>query len=679
MSKPSDGRDPRPTEPDDTARRPLETGSPTSESTDPVTPSIDVHEATAGGVRSSVPATPAPIGPLEGDNGTQALEWHAPVLVRINETTTIPYLLLRRVQRAPKRPLIELKQQMGETWRPLSAAEFYDEVQDTARGLIGMGLKPGDRVAIMSRTRYEWTLLDFACWFSGLVPVPIYETSSIEQIEYIVRDTEVSAIITETITMAELVRTAVANATRTDVPILSLDSEAIRTIVEAGSTVTRDEVAARTQALRTDTTATIVYTSGTTGRPKGTVISHGNFTELAVNAHAWMPEIAMGQDSRLLLFLPLAHVFARFLEVFQLSGEGVLGHTPDTKNLLPDLATFRPTYLLVVPRVLEKIYNSADAQAGTGGTQRIFRWAAKVAVEYSRAKTSEHGPSRRLRVQHALADRLVYQRILKLVGGNASFIISGGAPLSEHLAHFYTGIGLPVLEGYGLTETVGPVSVNTPRLTKIGTVGPPLPPMSAKISEGGEVLLKGSSIFQGYNHNPEATAESFTEDGWFRTGDLGSLDRDGYLRITGRAKEIIVTAGGKNVAPAALEDGLRGHPLISQVVVVGEKRPFISALITLDPEMLPLWLKNHGLSTMSVTEAATNVEVLASLERAVERTNEHVSRAESIRKIKVLTTDFTEANGMLTPSLKVKRGVVLSRFAAVIDEIYGGPVREVGK
>ena len=612
---------------------------------------------------------------LEIDGETQALEWHAPTLVRIDENTTIPHLLARRVQRSARRPLIARKLEMGDTWQNMTAAEFYEDVQATAAGLIGLGLEQGDALAIMSRTRYEWTLLDYSSWCAGLLPVPIYETSSGEQIEYIIQDANVRAVITETVTQRELAESACRRLGRSDITLLSLDAEAMQTIRDAGVTIPRTMVAQRTQALTTDDLATIVYTSGTTGRPKGTEITHGNFTELALNAHAWMPEVAMGKDSRLLLFLPLAHVFARFLQVFQLSGEGILGHTPDTKNLLPDLATFRPSYLLVVPRVLEKIYNSADAKAGRGGKQKIFRWAANVAVQYSQALETPEGPSRRLKMQHAAASHLVYSKIIQLVGGNARFIISGGAPLSTRLAHFYTGLGLPVLEGYGLTETVGPLSVNTPRLSKIGTVGPPLPPLSVRISDEGEILIQGPSVFRGYHNNPEATAASFTEDGWFKTGDLGSLDRDGYVRITGRAKDIIVTAGGKNVAPASLEDPLRGHPLISQVVVVGDKRPFISALITLDAEMLQLWLKNHGLPPMSIGEAATNIEVLSALERAVDRANEHVSRAESIRKIRVLTTDFTEANGLLTPSLKVKRKAVLERYADVIDDIYGGPVQ----
>ena len=617
------------------------------------------------------PDSPSPVAPA----GSGALEWHAPTLVRINEKTTVPALLRERVSRSANRALIARKQEMGEVWRTITAREFSEEVDAVASGLIGLGLEAGARVAIMSRTRYEWTLLDFACWTAALVPVPIYETSSSEQIAHVLTDADVSLVVAETITMAELARAAAAAAGREGTPVLSLDTEAIRTITEAGASVPPQALAERAEDLTTSSLATIVYTSGTTGTPKGTVLSHGNFTELCVNAHRWMPEIAMGTDSRLLLFLPLAHVFARFLEVFQITGAGVIGHTPDTKNLLSDLASFRPSYLLVVPRVLEKIYNSADARAGSGGARRVFRWAAKTAVDYSRALDTPEGPSRSLRAQRAVADRLVFRRIRTLVGGNADWIISGGAPLSQRLAHFYRGLGIPVLEGYGLTETVGPVSVNTPRLSKIGTVGPPLPPVAVRVSEDGEILVKGPSVFQGYHNDPAATAAAFTPDGWFRTGDLGSLDRDGYVSITGRAKEIIVTAGGKNVAPAGLEDPLRGHPLISQVVVVGEKRPFVAALITLDAEMLPGWLRNHGLPPMTVAEAASDPHVLAALDRAVERANRHVSRAESIRKIAVLSGDFTEANGLLTPSLKVKRDVAIERFADRIDEIYGGPVR----
>ncbi len=603
-----------------------------------------------------------------------ALEWQAPTLIRIDERTTIASMLRDRVRRSAHRPLIARKQEIGQAWQTVTAQAFYDEVLSVAAGLIGMGLQPGARVAIMSRTRYEWTLLDFACWTAALVPVPIYETSSTEQIAFVLADSQAALVVTESITTAELVRAAAASLDRREVEVLSLDTGALHMITEAGHGVQRERVTARAESLTTASIATIVYTSGTTGSPKGTVLSHGNFTDLCSNAHLWMPEIAMGRDSRLLLFLPLAHVFARFLEVFQISGEGIMGHVPDTKNLLSDLASFRPSYLLVVPRVLEKIYNSADARAASGHARRIFRWAAKVAVDYSRAQDTPAGPSPALRAQRAAADRLVYQRIRALVGDNADWIISGGAPLSPRLAHFYRGLGIPVLEGYGLTETVGPIAVNTPRLSKIGTVGPPLPPMAVRIGADGEILLKGPSVFQGYHNDPDATAAAFTDDGWFRTGDLGSLDRDGYVTITGRAKDVIVTAGGKNVSPAPLEDALRGHPLISQVVVVGEQRPFVSALITLDAEMLPAWLRTHGLDPMPVSEAATHPQVLTALNRAVRRANAHVSRAESIRKIRVLSTEFTEANGLLTPSLKVRRGAALERFAAEIDDLYGGPV-----
>lgn len=615
---------------------------------------------------------------MSGSNGeengdTAALEWHAPVLDRIDEHSTIPSMLAKRVAAAPKAPIIEVKGEMGSSWRKILAADFWEEVQDIAAGLIGMGLDYGQRFAIMSRTRYEWTLLDCAGWVAGLAPVPIYETSSMQQIAYILDDAEVKLVVAETASMANLVRAAVDTLDR-NIEVLSLDSEAIQRLTEAGRTIPKSQVTSRSNRLTTDSLATLVYTSGTTGEPKGVAITHGNFTDLGVNSHLWMSEIANHPKSRLLLFLPLAHILARFLQYFQLTGQGVLGHTPDIKNLLPDLGSFRPTYLLVVPRVLEKIYNSADAKSGSGTKNKIFRWAANTAIEYSQALDTDEGPSKSLKARMRAAQTLVLGKIATLVGGNVDYVISGGAPLSERLAHFYRGAGLPVLEGYGLTETTGPISVNTPRLNKIGTVGPPLPPMSVRISDQGEVLVKGPSVFKEYLHKPELTEATF-EDGWFKTGDLGSLDRDGYLRITGRAKDIIVTAGGKNVVPSLLEDDLRAHPLISQVVVVGDKRPFVAALITLDAEMLPLWLKNKDLPPMSVSEAAENVQVRASLERAIEKVNQRVSKAESIRKIEIIPTDLTEANGMLTPSLKVKRSVVLSEFEDVIDSIYGGPLQ----
>lgn len=604
---------------------------------------------------------------------TEALEWRAPILTRIDDHTTIPALLHRRVEQSPRAVLAEVKQGVTGTWHGVTAGQFWEQVHTIAEGLIGLDLDFGDRIAIMSRTRYEWMLLDFAAWAAGLIPVPIYETSSKDQIAFILKDAEVSLVVTESVVMANLVKAA-AEEVNQDVPVLSLDQGALNTIEVAASAISRRDVMARTNQLTADSVATIVYTSGTTGTPKGTVITHRNFADLNLNSHLWMPEVADHPKSRLLLFLPLAHILARFLQVYQVTGVGVIGHSPNIKDLLPDLESFKPSYLLVVPRVLEKIYNSADAKSGSGAKNTLFRWAAKVAVEYSRALDAPEGPSRKLKAQHKTAGILVYSKLVSLVGGNVEMIISGGAPLSERLAHFYRGAGLRVQEGYGLTETTGPLSVNTPQLTKIGTVGPPLPPMMVKISDKGEVLVKGPAVFAKYNNREDLTKEAFTEDGWFRTGDLGSLDKDGYLRITGRMKEVIVTAGGKNVIPSFLEDSLRGHPLISQVIVVGDQRPYIGALITLDGEMLPLWLKNKGLANMTPYEAAEHPEVRAALSRAIDRANEGVSRAESIRKFEVLQTDFTEANGLLTPSMKMKRAAVLSKHAADVDALYGGGV-----
>ena len=610
----------------------------------------------------------------DGQVVTQALEWNAPVLARVDQHETIPHQLLQRVQRNPRSVIAEVKEPITGHWKPVTAGQFWEYVTRIARGLVAQGLKVGDPVAIMSRTRYEWAVLDFACWSAGLVPIPIYETSSKAQIEHILKDADIHFVITESIVMANLVEAA-AEDIGNNVTILSLDSGAMDTLESSGEAIPAREVNSRRNQLTLDSIATIVYTSGTTGTPKGVVLTHGNFTDLIKNSHLWMPEVADHSRSRMLMFLPLAHILARFLQVYILTGEGVIGHTPNIKNLLPDLQTFKPTFLLVVPRVLEKIYNSADAKTGAGAKNKLFRWAAKVAVEYSRALDTPEGPSKKLQAQQKIGDAMVYSKLTGLVGGNVDIIISGGAPLSERLAHFYRGAGLPIQEGYGLTETTGPFSVNTPQLTKIGTVGPPLPPTHAKISDEGELLVRGASIFKEYHNQPELTAEAFTEDGWFKTGDLGAIDREGYLRITGRKKEVIVTAGGKNVIPAILEDSLRSHPLISQVIVVGDQRPFVGALITLDDEMMPIWLQNKGLAPLTISEAVHSPDIRGSLAQAIERANEEVSRAESIRKFEILPTDFTEANGLMTPSMKVKRDKVLKRHAADIDALYGGPVQ----
>ncbi len=600
------------------------------------------------------------------------LETTSPSLVDVPVTTSISTLLAQRVDRAPEGTLAERKSGLGGAWLPVSARAFAAEVAAVAKGLVALGIAPGERVALMSHTRYEWTVLDFAIWAAGAVGVPVYETSSMEQVHWILSDAEVRLAIVETPAHAALVAEA-----RSELPqlgrVLVIDAEAIATLVAAGTGVADSEIERRSALAGMDDLATIIYTSGTTGRPKGVELTHGNFVNLSLNGVNGIGEVCAQPDSRTLLFMPLAHVFARFIQVLCIPSGTVLGHTPDTKNLLPDLQSFRPTFLLAVPRVFEKVYNSAEQKAGAGVKLRLCRCAAKVSITYSRATETTQGANAVLKAQHAAADRLVYGRLRATLGGHVVYAISGGAPLGERLGHFYRGLGLRVLEGYGLTETTSATAVNRPHAIKIGTVGPPFPGASFRIAEDGEIWVSGGHVFPRYHKNPDATAEALV-DGWFRTGDLGALDEQGYLRITGRKKEIIVTAGGKNVAPALLEDRLRGHPLVSQVVVVGDQRPFIGALVTIDTEMLPGWLASHGLSRMDVPTAAAHPEVLAALDRASVRANAAVSRAESIRKLSVLTVDFTEANGYLTPSMKVKRSAVLRDFADQVDALYGGPV-----
>ena len=598
----------------------------------------------------------------------------SPLIAEPEESWTVPWLLADRIERAPERTIIERKSPLGNSWVAVSARSFGEEVARIASGFMGLGLEAGQTVGLMAHTSYEWTLLDMAIARAGLISVPIYETDSAEQIEWILQDAALRLIITESTALAEIVRQAIsaystAHEDAHSVDVLSLDRDALTDLATAGAEISRAALDARTAAVRASDVYSIIYTSGTTGRPKGVELSHRTVAGLAWNGVRWIPDVLLSEDTRLLLFLPLAHSYARFLQTLALAGNGVLGHS-DPKTLLPDLTAFGPTYVLAVPRVLEKIYNAADAKAGSGARLKIFRWAAKTAIAYSRALDTPQGPSVALKAQHAAADRLVFRTIRALLGPNARYAISGGGPLGERLGHFYRGLGLIILEGYGLTETIGPTSVNLDIRNKIGTVGPPVCGNRVRVAADGEIEVTGLGVFSGYHNNPAANAESFTEDGWFRTGDIGSIDEDGWIRITGRKKELIVTAGGKNVAPAVLEDRLRGHPLVSQVVVVGDGEPFIAALITLDKEMLPQWLVNHGLEQMDVVEASRHPQVLAALDRAVARANRAVSRAESIRAYRVLTTDFTEANGLLTPSLKVKRSAVMRVHADAVADIY---------
>jgi long-chain acyl-CoA synthetase len=596
-------------------------------------------------------------------------EFSTPLLLDAAPEENLLDLLDARVAATGDGPLIERRGDDG-SWSTITARQFAAKVTDTARGFLAHGVAAGDRVGIMSRTRYEWTLLDWALWTVGAIPVPVYETSSAEQVHWILTDADVTLLVVETHEHADLVAEV-----RPETPhlreVLVLDEGALDTLTSAGQQVPVDDLATRRRSAGRDDLATIIYTSGTTGRPKGVELTHGNFSILTRNAVEGLRVVVSTPGARTLLFMPLAHVFARFVEVLCMPAGAVLGHTPDTKTLLADLATFKPTFILSVPRVFEKVYNSAEQKAAAGGKLKIFQWAARTAIAYSRA-LDEGGPSLGLRVQHAVADKLVFHKLREAMGGRIEWAISGGAPLGERLGHFFRGIGVRILEGYGLTETTAPAVVNLPDATRIGTVGPPLPGTSIRIAADGEVEIRGPQVFRRYHHNPTATDESLT-DGWFRTGDLGSLDKDGYLRITGRKKEIIVTAGGKNVAPAVLEDRLRAHPLVSQVVVVGDGRPFIGALVTLDAEGLPGWCTAQGRAPLTVEQARTDPQVIESLDQAVERANRAVSRAESIRSYRILDRDLTIQDGYLTPKLSVRRTHVLKDFATDIEAIYAGP------
>ncbi|MDR3202406.1 MAG: AMP-dependent synthetase/ligase [Bifidobacteriaceae bacterium] len=603
-----------------------------------------------------------------------------PPTLEVDPNWNIWTLLDRRVRETPDATAIEVRREDG-GWEPITARQFAAEASQVAKGMVALGIGAGDRVAIMSRTRYEWTVLDYAIWAAGAVPVPIYETSSVEQIGWICSDAEICAIFVETDAHRLLV-----DAARASLPGLTrvweIDKGDVAALKEVGAPVDDSLIAERRGLAAGPDLATIIYTSGTTGRPKGTELTHGNFVRLIENTQwdqteATLREVVAVPGCRTLLFLPLAHVFARFIEVLSISGCTVIGHCPDTRTLMPAIQTFRPTFLLAVPRVLEKVYNAAEVKAGKGAKLKLFRLAAKIAIVYSRSLDTPRGPGLSLKARHKLFDRLVYSSLRTALGGNTRFAVSGGAPLGERLGHFYRGIGLIVLEGYGLTETTAPILVNRPSKLKIGSVGIPFPGCAVRIADDGEICVQGVNVFGAYHNNPEATAEAL-RDGWFATGDVGRLDEDGYLFITGRKKEIIVTAGGKNVAPAVLEDRLRGHPLVSQTVVVGDNKPFIAALVTLDEEMLPGWLGIHGLPDMTPEEARADADVLAALERAVARANQAVSRAESIRKFTILDRDFTEVNGYLTPSLKVKRSLVLRDFSPQVEALYaeataGGP------
>ena len=596
-------------------------------------------------------------------------EFRVPLAVTTDAASSISDLLINQATQAPNRVLLE--KQVDGVWQTYTSSQVLALVESTAKGLMASGVGAGDHVGIMSRTRFEWTILDFALWHAGAIPVPVYETSSADQTQWILSDSDCVAVAVENTTHEGVV--GQARAEGDGLPhlrdVFVIESGLLEELAARGKDVSDEDLKARHDGIGLSDTATIIYTSGTTGRPKGAELTHGNFVELCRNSVADLHEVIDYPGSRTLLFMPLAHIFARFVEVLAITGGVSMGHTPDTKDLVADMGTFQPTFILSVPRVFEKVYNAAEQKAAAGGKVKIFRWAAKVNISYSRALDQPGGPGIGLKVMHKVADALVLKKIRAVLGGRAIYAISGGAPLGERLGHFFRGLGLVVLEGYGLTETTAPVTVNRPSHAKIGTVGTPLPGTAIKIADDGEILTAGIPVFRGYHNNATATAEAFTDE-WFHTGDLGSLDDEGFLSITGRKKEILVTAAGKNVAPSQLEDPTRAHPLISQCLALGDRRHFISMLITLDEEMLPSWLKNHELPEMSVAEARENEVVRKHIQMAIDRTNQKVSRAESIRKFHILDTDFTVDNGYLTPSMKVKRNAVLKDFADVIDQLY---------
>jgi long-chain acyl-CoA synthetase len=559
------------------------------------------------------------------------------------------------------------KKGTSDTWIDITFHQFADEVTALAKGLVAAGIRQGDRVALMSRTRYEWTLVDFAAWAAGAVVVPIYETSSPEQVEWILLDSGAKCVVVESTRHREVIDD-VRDRVSTLTEIVEIDGGGIEDLKARGMDVPDAALVEARAGLDRTSVATIIYTSGTTGRPKGVLLTHGNFLDLVENAVEKLGRDVLAPGSSTLLFLPLAHVFARFIEVLCVAARVRMGHAPDIKTLLDDFASFKPTFVLAVPRVFEKIFNSAEAKAAAGGKEKIFHRAATVAIAYSEA-LDRQGPGLLLRLQHLLFDKLVYGKLRDAMGGRVRYAVSGGAPLGTRLGHFFRGIGVNILEGYGLTESTAPLSVNIPGKVKIGTVGPPLPGTSVRVADDGEILVKGVGVFTAYHQNDHATSEAI-RDGWFHTGDIGDLDEDGYLRITGRKKEILVTAAGKNVAPAVLEDRLRAHPLVSQCIVVGDQKPFVAALITLDAEMWPLWAPTHGLENVPLEEARTHPKVLDALQHAVDRANQAVSKAESIRKFAVLPGDFTEANGYLTPSLKMKRNLVMKDFEADVESLY---------
>lgn len=593
--------------------------------------------------------------------------YDVPIRVESPSNQNATDILLERVAHNPKHALFSRKNPDG-SWRNVTSAEFLDEVKSLAKGLIAAGIKPGQAVALMSRTRYEWTMIDFAVWFAGGVVVPIYESSSPAQIEWILSDSDAVALFVENDEHVARYEKIKGNAPRVK-SVWRIDSTDFTELHKSGDAVSDANLETARASAELADLATIVYTSGTTGNPKGCELTHRSFVDHCRNAALEVPEIA-NERQHSLLFVPLAHILGRYVAVLCIHAGIRVGHLPDTTKVAAELPAFKPTFLLAVPRVFEKVYNNAELKAEAGGKGKIFRAAAQVAIDYSRAMDNPKGADFSLKLKYKVFDKLVFSKLRAAMGGQVRFAISGGAPLGERLGHFFRGIGLVVLEGYGLTETAAAAAIGRVSWQKIGKVGRALPGTGIKIADDGEVWLRGINVMRGYWRNESATREAFEGD-WFRTGDIGELDEDGFLTITGRKKEILVTAGGKNVPPAPIEDPLRAHPLIGQVVVIGDAKPFIAALISLDPEMVPVWLEQNGITEkLTLAEAAKHPKIREELQAAVDEVNQNFSRAEQVRAFEILDVELTEASGHLTPSLKIKRASVLKDFQLQVDRIY---------
>lgn len=593
-------------------------------------------------------------------------EYSTPQTITIPTSGNLTDDVVRNAEQAPDEAQFSRPDTAG-GWYDVSCAHFLADVSAVAKGLMAAGIEPGDRVAVISRTRYEWTLFDYAIWFAGAATVPIYESSSEEQIRWILSDSGAKAIVVEERAHADRVRPS-----RPDLPELeylwTIDGDAVAELTGLGSGVSDKELEARRTSAGPGDLATLIYTSGTTGRPKGCMLTHGNFETELSTAVAELDRLFDHEGASTLLFLPLAHVFARIIQVGCIKSRTRLGHSSDIKTLLPQLATFQPTFILAVPRVFEKVFNTASQNAAADGKGKIFDRAAEAAIAYSRAQDNGRVPVR-VRAQHALFSRLVYGRLRAALGGHCEFAVSGGAPLGDRLGHFYRGVGITVLEGYGLTETTAALTVNLPDAQKVGTVGRPLPGVAVRIADDGELLFRGGQVFTGYWNNDAATAEALDPDGWFRTGDVGEVDDEGFVRITGRKKEILVTAGGKNVAPAVLEDRVRSAALVSQCLVVGDGQPFIGALVTIDEEAFPSWAEQHGKSG-TIADLVDDEDLQTAIQAAIDDANKAVSKAESIRKFTILPHDWTEEAGQVTPSLKLKRNVVMRESRDEIAALY---------